>query len=83
MTTTNTNYRRMWNRAVGVYGGRKPANWNAQELTEETGVLHHVRAMTEEWRGGIYTNYGIFADMDEVPTEATVPSSLYQVEDAR
>jgi len=65
--TTNTSYhRQMWNRAVGVYGSRRAADFNALDLTRDTGVHHHVRAFIDVSLGDVYTQFGIFADMDVV-----------------
>lgn len=65
MTTTDTAFRQMWDRAIGVYGRRGAADFNADELSRETGTLHYARAFIEEWRGEVFTHYGVFADMDQ------------------
>lgn len=52
----------MWDAAVEVYGGPRPAEEAAAHLTEETGVRHFSKRFTETENDSVYYHFGVYKE---------------------
>lgn len=52
----------MWDAAVAVFGGPRPAEEEAAHLTEETGVRHFHKRFTETENGSVYYHFGVYKE---------------------
>lgn len=52
----------MWDAAVAVFGGPKPAEEEAGHLTETTGVRHFSKRFSETVNDSVYYHFGVYKE---------------------